>query len=326
MRLAFQHADAPPPLRQRSRRGEFDVAGADRRPYRLFPSLSGASVPSPDRPRRSHPAARARRGPRVVAAGSPRSNLVGGMLPVQASHKMRPLQQSNATALRARDRGRRTAGAAIVSVSTRRSLPARSSLDITDGAAVSDAVRAARPDVIVNCAAFNDVDGAESALAALAVNAFAPRNLARARRGTPARRSFTSTDFVFDGKTTQPWDETAQPPRSRARRRSCSASGSRSMRLARTSCAWRASSAPSATGAAEPERWIPSSPDSRAAANASVHRPGRVAELCARYRRRHASPCSDGAPPGLYHCVNAGQATWYEVAQAAAELLRVAPS
>ena len=31
------------------------------------------------------------------------------------------------------------------------------------------------------------------------------------------------------------------------------------------------------------------------------------------------------APPGLYHCVNAGQATWYEVAQTAAELLRVEP-
>ena len=39
----------------------------------------------------------------------------------------------------------------------------RSSLDITDAAAVSHAVSDARPDLIINCAAFNDVDGAESA-------------------------------------------------------------------------------------------------------------------------------------------------------------------
>src|SRR6185295_10229866 len=32
------------------------------------------------------------------------------------------------------------------------------------------------------------------------------------------------------------------------------------------------------------------------------------------------------APPGLYHCVNAGQATWYEVAEAAAALLGLRPS
>jgi dTDP-4-dehydrorhamnose reductase len=32
-----------------------------------------------------------------------------------------------------------------------------------------------------------------------------------------------------------------------------------------------------------------------------------------------------GTPPGLYHCVNSGQATWYEVAQTAAALLRVTP-
>jgi dTDP-4-dehydrorhamnose reductase len=32
------------------------------------------------------------------------------------------------------------------------------------------------------------------------------------------------------------------------------------------------------------------------------------------------------APHGLYHCVNAGQATWYEVARAAAELLHVTPN
>ena len=74
-------------------------------------------------------------------------------------------------------------GAAIVQAFQDRQVIAhtRTTLDITDARAVSQAVAAARPDVIINCAAFNDVDGAEtSPIAALAVNAFAPRNLARA--------------------------------------------------------------------------------------------------------------------------------------------------
>src|SRR6266508_3472717 len=55
------------------------------------------------------------------------------------------------------------------------------SLDITNADAVRRAVADARADVIVNCAAFNDVDGAESRpMDALAVNAFAVRTLARA--------------------------------------------------------------------------------------------------------------------------------------------------
>ena len=53
-------------------------------------------------------------------------------------------------------------------------------LDITDAAAVERTVNAVHPDVIVNCAAFNDVDGAETRPAdAFAVNAFAVRTLAR---------------------------------------------------------------------------------------------------------------------------------------------------
>src|SRR5688572_29546636 len=166
-RLAFQHADAPPPLRQRPRRGEADDAGADDGRIDCFHHLVVKPLQvRTGRAARTPPRKRARRGPRVVAAGSPRSNLVAGStLPVHASHKMRPLQQSNATALRVLVTGAAgRLGAAIVEAfhDAQVTAHARSSLDITDAAAVSDAVRAARPDVIVNCAAFNDVDGAES--------------------------------------------------------------------------------------------------------------------------------------------------------------------
>src|SRR5687767_12938889 len=92
----------------------------------------------------------------------------------------------------------------------------RASLDITDGNAVARAVAAAAPQVIVNCAAFNDVDGAESApLDALSVNALAVRSLARAAAAAGATLIHYSTDFVFDGTAVEPYDERTPPaPRS----------------------------------------------------------------------------------------------------------------
>ena len=88
----------------------------------------------------------------------------------------------------------------------------RSTLDVTNASAVSQAVKAAAPDVIVNCAAFNDVDGAEDhATEALAVNAFAVRNLARAAEDAGARLVHYSTDFVFDGSATAPYTEEHRP-------------------------------------------------------------------------------------------------------------------
>src|SRR5258705_451500 len=99
----------------------------------------------------------------------------------------------------------------------------RAMLDVTDIDAVTRAVDQARPDAIVNCAAFNQVDAAEDRPRdAFAVNAFAVRTLARAADAT--RHLVDST-----------------------------------------------------------------------------------------------------AAPGLYHCVNSGHATWYQVASEAARLLRVQP-
>lgn len=74
------------------------------------------------------------------------------------------------------------------------------SLDVTDAASIAAAARDARPDVIVNCAAYTAVDRAESELeAARAVNAVAPGLLAaEARRGNALLVHF-STDYVFDG-------------------------------------------------------------------------------------------------------------------------------
>src|SRR5687767_9921594 len=92
----------------------------------------------------------------------------------------------------------------------------RASLDITDDEAVQRVVRETAPDVVINCAAFNGVDAAEDdPIAALAVNAFAVKSLARAAADSGARLVHYSSDFVFDGETDRPYVEEDRPnPRS----------------------------------------------------------------------------------------------------------------
>lgn len=73
-------------------------------------------------------------------------------------------------------------------------------LDITDRAAVLDFVTAARPDVILSCGAFTNVDGCETnAQAAFQANALGPRNLAMAAEAVGAKLVHVSTDYVFSG-------------------------------------------------------------------------------------------------------------------------------
>ena len=74
-------------------------------------------------------------------------------------------------------------------------------LDITEPSAVVAAVRALRPDVVVNCAAFAAVDAAQAdPAAAFAVNRDGPRHLAKAAADAGATLVHVSTDYVF-GRT-----------------------------------------------------------------------------------------------------------------------------
>jgi dTDP-4-dehydrorhamnose reductase len=85
-------------------------------------------------------------------------------------------------------------------------------LDIRDRAAVATLVRALRPEWVINVAAFNDVDGAESAEAqAFAVNAIGPGNLADAAADVGAGMVHVSSDFVFDGTKGSPYTEDDRP-------------------------------------------------------------------------------------------------------------------
>ena len=204
----------------------------------------------------------------------------------------------------------------------------RQSLDITDPAAVRRAVHDARPDVVINCAAFNFVDAAQQRVTeALAVNALAVRSLARAADEAGAAFVHYGSDFVFDGTAREPYTEEAPPaPRS-------AYGGSKLLGewLALDAARGFVLRVESLFGA--PGGWSgrPGSVDQIIDA-LDQRRPVRV------FTDRVVSPSyvpdvaqatrhllDSGAAPGLYHCVNAGQTSWLGLAEEAARLLGVAP-
>jgi dTDP-4-dehydrorhamnose reductase len=88
----------------------------------------------------------------------------------------------------------------------------RKALDITDITAVEKVIGESDPEVVVNSAAYNQVDIAESEpLAAYQVNALAVRNFAVACRQSGAQLVHFSTDYVFDGKKGTPYTEADTP-------------------------------------------------------------------------------------------------------------------
>jgi dTDP-4-dehydrorhamnose reductase len=87
----------------------------------------------------------------------------------------------------------------------------RQELDVTDPVKVEEAVAKADTQVVVNAAAYNQVDIAEKeALLAFQTNALAVRNLAMACRQADVRLVHYSTDYVFDGTKGSPYVETDQ--------------------------------------------------------------------------------------------------------------------
>ena len=86
-------------------------------------------------------------------------------------------------------------------------------LDITGGAdQAASALALLAPDVLINCAAYTDVDGCEfDAARAYAVNAEGVKNLALACRRTGVKLVHISTDYVFDGASGSPYAEDSTP-------------------------------------------------------------------------------------------------------------------
>jgi len=204
----------------------------------------------------------------------------------------------------------------------------RSTLDVADPKAVAAAVASARPSLVINCAAFNDVDGAEDRPEdALAVNAFAVRSLARAADACGATLVHYGTDFVFDGTSTEPYNERSTPaPRSVYA--SSKLLGEWFGLEAARGFVFRVESLFGMTPA-----WT-----GRLGTLDSIVRRMLAGREVAAFTDRIVTPSyvhdvaqatralvEREATPGLYHCVNSGQASWYDVVVESARVLGLTP-
>ena len=205
----------------------------------------------------------------------------------------------------------------------------RAQLDITDHEAVLFAAREAQPTVILNCAAYNDVDGAETdPVTAMQVNGFGVRSLAAAARETGAVLVHYGTDFVFDGEADHPYDEST-PPAPQSVYATSKLLGEWFARETPRHYVLRVESL--FGGGAEvvgpSARRLGSTLDRMVDAMLAARpvrgftdrtvSPSYVPDVAA---ATHAL-VSSSAAVGLYHCVNTGRATWFEVALAAARRL-----
>jgi dTDP-4-dehydrorhamnose reductase len=202
----------------------------------------------------------------------------------------------------------------------------RSQLDVTDEQAISRLVAAERPDLIVNCAAYNDVDGAEEATElALRVNAFAVLSLARAAADTGAALLHFSSDFVFDGETDRPYTEADSPnPQS-------------TYAVSKLLGDWFAAEAPRAYVLRVESLFGPAGPGNarrgslgtivdgiRDGSEVPVFVDRIVSPSYTPDVARAARALVEGqAPAGLYHCVNTGCASWAEIARRTASMIGV---
>ena len=79
-------------------------------------------------------------------------------------------------------------------------------MDITDAEAVSRTIQEIDPDIVYHCAAWTAVDAAEDAREIVfKVNSQGTKNIADACKETGCKMVYISTDYVFDGQGTEPW-------------------------------------------------------------------------------------------------------------------------
>ena len=196
----------------------------------------------------------------------------------------------------------------------------RDELDITVPDAVRATVSSVCPDVIINCAGYTSVDGAQSApIDALAANAWAVRTIAHAAADIDAVLVHFSTDFVFDGAASRPYVE-EDPPNPRG-----------TYAVTKLLGEWLAADA----GRHYVLRVESLFGGLRARSSVDRIFDGLLAGTEVRtFVDRTVSPSyvvdvvaateallDRGAPYGVYHCVNSGWTTWTGLARELARLL-----
>jgi len=195
-------------------------------------------------------------------------------------------------------------------------------LDITDVKAVQQEISSFRPDIIINCAAYNRVDQAEQEpIPALNVNALGVRTLARAAASAGATVVHYSTDFVFDGQTDRPYVED-DPPNPQSIYAASKLLGEWFARDAPRAFVLRVESlfGGRVTGGSIDRivEAIAEGGETRAFVDRTVS-PSYVTDVAAATRA-----LLERGEPGLYHCVGSGYCTWHELALEIARQLQCA--
>lgn len=206
-----------------------------------------------------------------------------------------------------------------------------SDLDITDSKAVVDFIATNAPSVIVNCAAWTDVDGAEgNEESASKVNGHGPENLTIAAAAIVARLIHVSTDYVFSGESQKPFqiDDQIDPQSAYGRTK---ADGEKKVLAAYSENSYvvRTAWLYSANGknfAKTMTRLALNGDGEVRVVNDQMGQPTLAVDLAQQIVDLGLS----NAPAGIYHGTNGGQASWFEFAQeifslAGADINRVVP-
>lgn len=204
----------------------------------------------------------------------------------------------------------------------------RRELDITDTAAVRDVLRRDRPATVVNCAAWTAVDDAETHEdAALEVNGHAVAQLAAMCTDHGITLVHMSTDYVFDGTSRQPYDETDLPAPRTAYGRSklggeqavldLAADGSQPSYVVRT--AWLYGTygrnfVQTIIRLALEKPTVDVVDDQHGQPSWTVDVAGRIIALV-----------RSGSASGIYHATSSGQTTWFGLAREVFKLLGADP-
>jgi dTDP-4-dehydrorhamnose reductase len=190
----------------------------------------------------------------------------------------------------------------------------RADLDVTDRDSVFDAV--AGHDVVINAAAYTRVDDAEAHEdEALRVNGTAAGLLGEATAATGAKLVQVSTDYVFDGQATVPYaeDTPLDPLNAYGRTK---AAGERLARQANPGGTYVVRTAwlygRHGDNFARTMLRLASSHETVSVVDDQLGQPTWTSDLAAQI----VALADSDAPAGVYHGTNAGQATWFEFAQA----------